>query len=87
MGVRFLSGGLIGSEDAWVFGNYMEHQGQGRPPVKGGHRLVFSFSGGAGGGLHSVGMADATWLSSLQSSTDRHEALRYNVNIFGLGGD
>ena len=49
MGVRFLGGGLIGSEDAWVFGNYMEHQGQGRPPVKGGHRLVFVFFGGGGG--------------------------------------
>ena len=70
MGARFLGGGFIGSEDARVFGNYMEHQGQGGPPVKGGHRLFFSGGGGGawgGSGLHSVGMADATWLSSLHS--------------------
>ena len=54
MGVRLLGGGFIGSEDARVFGNYMEHQGQGRQPVKGGHRLCFFvffffFWGGGGG--------------------------------------
>ena len=73
MGVRVLGGGFIGSEDARVFGSYMGPQRQRRPPVMGAHRLVFF----GGEELRSVGMADA----------DRHEALRYNVNFFGLGGD
>ena len=67
--------------------NYMEHHGQGRPPVMGAHRLIFFFFFG-GGGEEAIS-TQLAWLTppgcrrySLPC-TDRHEALRYNVSIFG----